>query len=59
MPRVIDLIDFDYGPGNSYWHKPADTVEHCSARSLERVGTLVMAALPRVEGWLEKELARK
>ncbi len=59
MPRVIDLIDFEYGPGNSYWHKPDDTVEHCSPRSLARVGTLVLAALPRVEGWLERELARK
>ncbi len=29
----IDLIDFEYGPGNSYWHTPADTIDKLSANS--------------------------
>ncbi len=56
MPRVIDLIDLNYGPGNSIWHTTNDKVENCSAHSLSRVGTLVLAALPRVSSWLSNEL---
>jgi len=45
----IDLIDFDYGPENSYWHSPEDTLEHCSAASLDATGRIVLAALPEIE----------
>jgi len=45
----IDLIDFDYGPGNSWWHTPEDTLDKCSARSLEVTGRIVLAALPEIE----------
>ena len=24
---AIDFIDFEYGPRNSYWHTPQDTVD--------------------------------
>lgn len=49
---AIDLIDFDYGPNNRYWHSLEDTVDKCSARSLDYVGTLVLAALPEISRWL-------
>jgi Zn-dependent M28 family amino/carboxypeptidase len=42
---AVDLIDYDYGPGNSYWHSEQDTVAHCSAVSLTIVGRVVLAAL--------------
>lgn len=29
----IDLIDFNYGPGNAYWHTAADTMDKLSAES--------------------------
>lgn len=45
----INLIDFNYGPGNSYWHTREDNMEHVSAKSLGRIGRLILAALPAVE----------
>lgn len=39
--NAIDLIDFDYGPGNSYWHTAGDTADKLSAESLKIVGSLV------------------
>lgn len=37
-----DLIDFDYGPENSYWHTTKDTIDKLSAKSLEIVGNVVL-----------------
>lgn len=42
--RTIDVIDFEYGPGNRYWHTPQDDVHNTSAESLRIVGE-VMAEL--------------
>ncbi len=42
---AVDLIDFDYGPGNRYWHTAQDTLEHCSPTSLTIVGRVVLASL--------------
>lgn len=39
--RTIDIIDFDYGPGNIYWHTHGDTVENTSPRGLGIVGTVL------------------
>ncbi len=50
--RSVDLIDFDYGPGNSYWHTLNDKLEHCSAQSLGIVGRVVLAAVPSLEARL-------
>jgi glutaminyl-peptide cyclotransferase len=33
-----DLIDFDYGYNNVFWHPPQDTVDKLSPKSLEIVG---------------------
>ncbi len=42
---AVDIIDFSYGPNNSYWHTTADTIDKVSAASLERVGRTVEAFL--------------
>lgn len=42
---TIDLIDFSYGPGNSWWHTLADTPDKCSPASLEAVGQVVLRTL--------------
>jgi Zn-dependent M28 family amino/carboxypeptidase len=46
---AVDLIDFDYGPNNSYWHTAQDTLDHCSPLSLTIVGRVVTATLERLE----------
>ncbi len=46
---AVDLIDLHYGAvSNEYWHEAEDTVDKCSEASLNRVGKLVLAALPKV-----------
>jgi aminopeptidase-like protein len=45
----IDLIDFDYGPDNAWWHTKEDTLDKCSAQSLGITGRLVLAAIPAIE----------
>ena len=46
---AVDLIDLDYGPNNSYWHTPADTVDKCSPASLTIVGRVVTALLDALD----------
>jgi len=46
---AVDLIDFDYGPNNSYWHSARDTLDHCSPQSLTIVGRVVAATLIELE----------
>jgi glutaminyl-peptide cyclotransferase len=38
---TADVIDFSYGPGNSWWHTPEDTPEHVSSSTLGMVGQVV------------------
>ena len=38
---TANLIDFTYGPGNSYWHTPEDTPDKVSAATLGMVGEVV------------------
>jgi len=38
---TVNLVDFTYGPGNSYWHTPEDTADHVSAAALGMVGEVV------------------
>jgi glutaminyl-peptide cyclotransferase len=45
--RAIDLIDLDYGPGNSWHHTPDDTIDKVSAASLQAVGDVAMALVRR------------
>jgi glutaminyl-peptide cyclotransferase len=48
----VDLIDLDYEP----WHTAKDTLDACSARSLQVVGDVLLAALPQIESHLTKGL---
>ncbi|MDQ6679157.1 MAG: M28 family peptidase [Acidobacteriota bacterium] len=47
--KALDLIDFDYGPNNRYWHTPEDTLDKLSAQSLQVVGTVLQKLLPELE----------
>jgi glutaminyl-peptide cyclotransferase len=40
-----DLIDFDYGYNNVFWHTPQDTVDKLSPKSLEIVGSTVLESI--------------
>jgi len=42
---AVDIIDLEYGA----WHTPLDTLDAVSARSLQVVGDVLLAALPRIE----------
>ena len=42
---AIDLIDFNYGPRNSYWHTPRDTMDKISEDSLLKSGKIVTELL--------------
>lgn len=42
---VADLIDYNYGPNNSYWHTPQDTLDKLSPQSLEIVGSVVLETI--------------
>jgi glutaminyl-peptide cyclotransferase len=45
---AVDLIDFSYGPENSWWHTGQDTLERVCPESLDAVGEAALAALPRL-----------
>jgi glutaminyl-peptide cyclotransferase len=45
---VVDLIDFNYGPSNHYWHTNQDTLDKLSGESLKVVGDVVIASLPEI-----------
>jgi Zn-dependent M28 family amino/carboxypeptidase len=50
---AVDIIDLDYDA----WHTPKDTLDAVSARSLQVVGDVVVAALPHIETHLTKTIA--
>ena len=47
----VDIIDLDYAA----WHRPEDTLDAVSARSLQITGDVVLAALPQIEQRLRRE----
>jgi hypothetical protein len=49
VPSAL-LIDFNYPP----WHTAGDTLDKVSARSLQVVGEVVLAALPAIENYLTR-----
>jgi hypothetical protein len=50
---AVDLIDFEFGgPDNPWWHTAEDTLEKCSAKSLEAIGAILVAGLPELERWV-------
>ena len=40
--NVLDVIDFDYGPNQAYWHTDKDTMDKLSAQSLQVVGDVIL-----------------
>jgi Zn-dependent M28 family amino/carboxypeptidase len=46
---AADLIDFDYGPDNSYWHTTEDTIDKLAPESFEVIGKVLLEFLHRVE----------
>lgn len=49
----VDIIDLEY----EAWHTPNDTLDAVSARSLQTVGNVVLAALPQIEARLTRNRA--
>jgi hypothetical protein len=41
----VDLIDFEYGYGNVFWHTEQDTVDKLSPKSLEIVGKVTLVTV--------------
>jgi glutaminyl-peptide cyclotransferase len=46
----VDIIDMNYGPGDSYHHTPKDTVDKVSAKSLGIVGDTVLQTVAMING---------
>lgn len=46
----IDLIDFQYGPENSYWHTADDTLDKISGDSMKIAADLAMALYWQIAG---------
>lgn len=44
----VDIIDFNFGPHNSYWHSAADTIDKLDAQSLKIVADVVIQSLPAI-----------
>ncbi|MDX2181893.1 MAG: M28 family peptidase [Bryobacteraceae bacterium] len=46
---AIDLIDFEYGPLNRYWHTDRDTMDKLAPESFALVGKVVVETLRRLD----------
>lgn len=46
---TLNLIDFSYGPNNSYWHSDQDTLDKLSGASLATAGNLLLGVLATLE----------
>ncbi|MBA2671231.1 MAG: M28 family peptidase [Gemmatimonadetes bacterium] len=44
---TVSIIDFEYGPGNSYWHTPRDVPANTSPRTLGIVGEVLAELIYR------------
>ncbi len=47
--RAANLIDFEYGPDNAWWHTPEDTMDKLSAESFDAVGRVLLEVLKRLD----------
>lgn len=45
---AVDLIDFNYGPHNSYWHTNEDSLDKVSGESVKIVCDVVINSLPEI-----------
>ncbi len=46
--NALDLIDFDYGLNNQYWHTDQDTMDKLSAHSFQVVGDVLLELIRRL-----------
>jgi len=46
---AVDLIDFQYGPGNTFWHSREDTLDKLSGASLQAVGETLLSVLVKLD----------
>ena len=49
--KAVDVIDFDYGPNNGYWHNNKDTMDKLGAASFRIIGKVVQNVIPQLEAW--------
>lgn len=47
--KSVDLIDFDYGPNNGWWHTKDDVLANCSKESLDAIGRITLLGLVELE----------
>jgi Zn-dependent M28 family amino/carboxypeptidase len=47
--NAIDLIDFNFGPDNSYWHTAADTPDKLDAHSFQIIGNVVLELVKELD----------
>ena len=40
--RTVNVIDYDYGPDNAWWHTPDDDIDKLDATTLDMVGELLL-----------------
>lgn len=52
---AVDIIDFDYGPDNDFWHTQEDSLDKISVESLKIVGNTVLNSLPKIFNYLNKQ----
>ena len=46
---AVDIIDLNYGPGNSFHHTLEDSLDKISPQSMEKTGALVLAVLSELQ----------
>jgi len=47
--NVLDIIDFNYGPNNAYWHTAQDTDDKLSEHSFQVVGDVVVGMVRELD----------
>jgi Zn-dependent M28 family amino/carboxypeptidase len=48
---ALDLIDFSYGPEQTWWHTEKDTLDKLSSESFQIVGDVLLETLRRIEAY--------
>lgn len=43
--RTINIIDFEYGPDNEFWHTHRDSIENTGPEGLDAVGRVLLALI--------------
>jgi hypothetical protein len=51
----VDLIDFEYGPNNAWWHSKDDVLANCSKESLGVIGKITLLGLGALETHLRSK----